>query len=418
VTNWAAYDVALRQRGSLTVWFTETAIAARKAEPRATRGGQPRYSSLAITSALTLRAVFRLALRQTEGLMASLLRLLGLDLAAPDHSTISRRGETLPVSRPRAGSEAVHLLVDSTGLKLCGPGEWLVETHAAKVRRSWRKLHIGVNADTGEIIAAELTSKDVDDGLQVGPLLEQIAGPVASFTGDGAYDRDDVYREVCQRHPDAAVIVPPRSGAVPSAMADSAPTSRDRHLQLIAERGRMGWQRVSGYNWRALMEADIGRYKRVIGDALRSRTKGRQMTEVAIAVASLNRMLELGYRGVKLKTGAGTVAAEADRIGAVRRAIGDEPLLMLDMNAAYDLPDCIDFARAVEPHQIFWLEEPLHWYLQPTDFARLSAATPIPLAHGERELTRFTARDFLSRAASVTCSSTRPAPPASPRPCA
>jgi Transposase DDE domain len=144
---------------------------------------------LAITTALTLRAVFRLALRQTEGLIASLLRLLGLDLAPPDHSTLSRRGETLPVSRPRPGSEPVHLLVDSTGLKLCGPGEWLVEKHAAKVRRSWRKLHIGVDADTGQIIAAELTSKDVDDGSQVGPLLEQIAGPVASFTGDGAYDR-------------------------------------------------------------------------------------------------------------------------------------------------------------------------------------------------------------------------------------
>src|SRR5205807_10462794 len=164
--------------------------------------------------------------------------------------------------------------------------------HAAKVRRCWRKLHIGVDADTGEIIAAELTSKDVDDGSQVGPLLEQIAGPVASFTGDGAYDRDDVYREVCQRHPDAAVIVPPRSSAVPSATAETAPTKRDRHLQLIAERGRMGWQRASGYNWRALVEADIGRYKRVIGDALRSRTKGRQTTEVAIAVASLNRMLK------------------------------------------------------------------------------------------------------------------------------
>src|SRR5205807_2511338 len=154
--------------------------------------------------------------------------------------------------------------------------------HAAKVRRCWRKLHIGVDADTGEIIAAELTSKDVDDGSQVGPLLEQIARPVASFTGDGAYDRDDVYREVCQRHPDAAVIVPPRSGAVPSATAETAPTKRDRHLQLIAERGRMGCQRASGYNWRALVEADIGRYKRVIDDALRSRTKGRQMTEVLI----------------------------------------------------------------------------------------------------------------------------------------
>jgi hypothetical protein len=145
-----------------------------------------------------------------------------------------------------------------------------------------------------EIIAADLTSKDVDDGSPVGPLLEQIARPVASFTGDGAYDRDDVYGEVCQRHPDAAVIVPPRSSAVPSATAETAQTKRDRHLQLIAERGRMGWQRESGYNWRALVEADIGRYKRVIGDTLRSRTEGRQTIEVAIAVASLNRMLELG----------------------------------------------------------------------------------------------------------------------------
>ena len=119
-----------------------------------------------------------------------------------------------------------------------------------------------VDADTGEIIAAELTGKEIDDGSQVGPLPEQIAGPVASVTGDGAYDRDDVYREVCERHPDAAVIVPPRSSAVPSATAETAPTKRDRHLQLIAERGRMGWQRVSGYNWRALVEADIGRYKR------------------------------------------------------------------------------------------------------------------------------------------------------------
>ena len=261
--------------------------APRAAASRATR-------RWAITTALTLRAVFRLALRQTEGLVGSILRLLGLDLAAPDHSTISRRGETVPVSRPRPGSEPVHLLVDSTGLKLYGPGEWLVEKHATRTRPSWRKLHIGVDADTGQIIAAELTSKDVDDGSQVGPLLEQIAGPVASFTGDGAYDRDDVYREVCQRHPDAAVIVPPRSSAVPSATAETAPTKRDRHLQLIAERGRMAWQRASGYNWRALVEADIGRYKRVIGDVLRARTERRQTTEVAIAVTSLNRMLELG----------------------------------------------------------------------------------------------------------------------------
>src|SRR5829696_4024342 len=123
VTNWAAYDAGLRARGSLTVWFTDAAIAAWRAEPRTARGGQPSYSALAITTALTLRAVFHLALRQTEGLIGSLLHLLGLDLAVPDHSTLSRRAETLEVPRPRSGSEPVHLLVDSTGLKLCGAGE-------------------------------------------------------------------------------------------------------------------------------------------------------------------------------------------------------------------------------------------------------------------------------------------------------
>ena len=147
---------------------------------------------------------------------------------------------------------------------------------------------------TGQIVAAELTTHEIDDGSRVGPLLEQVARPVASFTGDGAYDRDDVYSEVTERHPDAAVIVPPRSAAVPSAAAETTPTQRDRHLQLIAERGRMGWQRISGYNWRALVEADIGRFKRVIGDALRSRTERRRTTEVGVAVHVLNRMLELG----------------------------------------------------------------------------------------------------------------------------
>ena len=295
VTNWREYDAALRRRGSLTVWFTDAAIAAWRAAPRVTPGGQPHYSPLAITTALTLRAVFRLALRQTEGLIGSILRLLGLDLAVPDHSTMSRRAETLAVPpRPRSATGPLHLLVDSTGLKLCGAGEWLIEKHGTKKRRSWRKLHIGVDADTGQIVAAEVTTNDVDDGSRVGPLLDQVTDPVASFTGDGAYDRDDVYGAVAGRHPEAAVVAPPRSTAVPSATADTAPTQRDRHLQMIAERGRMGWQKAAGYNRRALVEASISRYKRVIGDALRFRTVSRQATEVAIAVNALNRMLECG----------------------------------------------------------------------------------------------------------------------------
>src|SRR3954468_10721024 len=163
VTNWADYDAGLRARGSLTVWFTAEGVEAWRAEPRTGRGGQPRYSSLAITTTLTLRAVSRLALRQTEGLVGSILQLLGLDLAVPDRSTLSRRAETLEVPRPRCGGcEPVHLIVDSTGLKLCGPGEWLVEKHGARTRRGWRKLHLATDADTGRIVASALTDHDVD----------------------------------------------------------------------------------------------------------------------------------------------------------------------------------------------------------------------------------------------------------------
>jgi hypothetical protein len=197
VTNWAEYDAALRRRGSLTVWFTEEVLAAWRAEPRTTPGGQPSYSALAILTALTLWAVFRLALRQTEGLIGSILRLLGFDLAVPDRSTIGRRATTLKVlPRPRSGTGPLHPLVDSTGLKLGGAGEWLIEKHGTRRRRSWRKLHLGVETCAGPIEAVELTTNDLDDGLQVGPLLDQVTGPIASFTDDGAYDRDDVRRSV------------------------------------------------------------------------------------------------------------------------------------------------------------------------------------------------------------------------------
>jgi transposase len=163
-----------------------------------------------------------------------------------------------------------------------------------KTRRSWRKLHLGVDADTGQIVAAVLTSPDADDAAQVGPLLEQIDGTVASFTGDGAYDQESVYDTVAQRHPDAVVIIPPRSDAVLSETAATTPTQRDDHLQVITEHGRMAWQKASGYTRRARAEAAISRFKRVIGDALRSRTDQRRATEVAIAVCVLNRMLALG----------------------------------------------------------------------------------------------------------------------------
>jgi transposase len=301
VTNWPAYEAGLRQRGSLTVWFTDEAVAAWAAEPRTTPGGQPWYSPLAILTALTVRAVFRLAYRQAEGLIGSIIGLLGLTLRVPDHTTLSRRSATLAVPRPQPnhvgagdGSQSLHLLVDSTGLKLCGAGEWLVEKHGTKTRRSWRKLHLGVDADTGQIVAAALTGKEVDDATQIGPLLDQVTGSLSSVAADGAYDQDGVYADVADLHPDAAVIVPPRSTAVLSDKAATAPTQRDRHLLCIAENDRMAWQKASGYNRRAKVEAAIGRWKQLIGDGLRSRIDERRVTEVNVAVHVLNRMQELG----------------------------------------------------------------------------------------------------------------------------
>jgi transposase len=294
VRNWRQHESGLRRRGSLTIWFTEAAIAVWRATPRTTPGGQPRSSALAIETVLTLRAVFHLPLRQTEGLVGSLIGLLALDLTVPDHSTLSRRAKTLMLAPPMSAIRgSLHLLVDSTGVKLGGPGEWLIEKHGTQRRRAWRKLHLGVDAETGTIVASALTGKEVDDAAQLGPVLDQVKGPVLSVTADGAYDQDGVYAAVAERHPEAAVV-PPRATAVPSASAETAPTPRDRHLQLIAERGRMRWQKASGYNDRALVEAAVSRYKRVIGGRLRSHAVPAQGVETRIAAKVLNRMFEFG----------------------------------------------------------------------------------------------------------------------------
>ena len=295
VMNWREYDAALRNRGSLTIWFTPDAIAGWKAQPRTTPGGQRHYSDLAIETALTLRAVFRLALRQSEGLIASIMGLLEIDLPIPDHTTLSRRACGLPIcTSPRIGTGELHLIVDSTGLKLRGAGEWLFEKHGTTKRRSWRKLHIGIDGDSGEIVAFDLTNKDVDDASHVEPLLDQLADAPASFIADGAYDRTTALDAVITRNPNARFIVPPCKGAVPGPTVAIAPTQRDLHVLAIDAGGRAKWQKASGYNKRSKVEATMSRYKRVIGDTLKSRDDDRRVTEVAIAVKSLNRMRDLG----------------------------------------------------------------------------------------------------------------------------
>jgi hypothetical protein len=204
VTNWPDYDAALVRRGSLTLWVTEEALAAWHAPVTGKRGGQPVYSDVAIETGLALRVVFHQPLRQTEGAMRSIIGLLGLDLPIPDHTTFSRRGGGLTVLPQRIErNEPLHLLVDSTGVKIYGEGEWRDQKHGVRSRPRWRKLHLAVDAGTQEIAAVELTPDDVGDVSALPDLLDQIESPIGSMTADGAYDSETVYDEVLHRHPAA-----------------------------------------------------------------------------------------------------------------------------------------------------------------------------------------------------------------------
>jgi hypothetical protein len=292
VTNWPDYDAALIRRGALTVWFTDEAIAEWRAPATGRRGGQPIYSALAIETALTIRLVFHQPLRQTEGLLRSIADVLGLDIAIPDHTTLSRRGVGMTVPpRDIHRTEPLHLVVDSTGLKIYGEGECLDAKRGSRSRRRWRKLHIGINAETLDVVVAELTPDDVGDVSAVPDLLEQIDSRVVSLTADGAYDVEAVYDAMAERHPGAAVIVPPRATAVTN---ETAPSERDRHIAMIAQHGRIGWQRRSGYNRRSLIETSIYRYKTIIGRRLCARSLPNQRTETKIGCNALNRMTRLG----------------------------------------------------------------------------------------------------------------------------
>ena len=251
---------------------------------------------------LRLRLVFHLALRQAEGFARSVLALLGLDLAVPDHTTLSRRGRAFAGRQPRvrAGAGPVHLVLDSTGLELFGQGRWCAAKHG-RLRRRWLKLHLGVDATTGEIAAHVLTGGDENDAAQVPALLRQPEGTLASLTADGAYDRDPVYQAAATLQPGLPieVVIPPRADAVLSTADPDGQTPRDRHIQLVeprgspcmAERGRVGWQRATGYGLRNQAETAMGRTKHLVGPKLRARGRPAQHGEVALAIQVLNRMI-------------------------------------------------------------------------------------------------------------------------------
>jgi len=241
-----------------------------------------------------LRTAFKLALRQTEGLMTSVLTLMGLTLAAPDHTTVSRRAVALRVIQPaQVPPGPLHAFIDSTGLQVYGAGQWLEAKHGVKSHRTWRKLHLALDAANGMIVAQTLTDQDADDPSQVGPRLDQIDDPTVQVTADGAYDGAPTYQTIAAHGDEIKVVIPPRSTAVPSG-EPGPPTQRDRHLAMIAEQGRLTWQATTGYGQRSLVETTLDRYKTLIGPRLRARGFAAQQTGAAVGVAVLNRMLAAG----------------------------------------------------------------------------------------------------------------------------
>lgn len=296
VRNWRSYNESLCRRGDVTLWLDEAAVAGWSAPPSGRPGGQPRYSDLAILTVLTLRAVFQLALRQAEGFTRSLVRLMGLSLAVPDYSTLSRRGSKLHVLKvPRPKDGPLHLVIDSTGLKFSGSGPWHETKHGGtKKRRQWKKLHLAVDAG-GFIISSELTGSDTHDAPVGQALIDRMEEQVASFRADGAYDTRAVYEALhAVGTPELDIAIPPRQSASCCGSTEGAWRQREAALQRIEEVGRRQWRKEAGANQQARAENAMYRYKQIIGGNLRARAPDQQQVEARIGVMVMNKMTRLG----------------------------------------------------------------------------------------------------------------------------
>ncbi len=292
VANWAKYDQGLVRRGDITLWLSPDVIAAWNPAPGGRRGGQQRYSDLAIETALTLRLVFNLPLRQTEGFLRSVLALMGADLEAPDHTTLSRRSQRLGIRFHRVPvGEPVHLIVDSTGLSIVGEGEWAAAKRGGKGKQGWKKLHLGVDR-AGVIVAEVLTAGNADDAATALRLIDAVEGVISNLTADAACDSIGIYDAARSRS--AKVVVPPTKAATRPRRRKAWSTARDRTIKRVREIGRRRWKKESGYHCRGTVENAFFRYKSIIGDRLRARRPEAQETEASLGCNILNRMIELG----------------------------------------------------------------------------------------------------------------------------
>ena len=289
--NWPEYEQALVRRGDVTLWLSAEAMDAWRPAPSGRPGGPRKFSDVSIMTALMLRLVFRLPLRQTEGFLRSVLALMRTDLEAPDHTTRSRRSQHLDLALDRIPAQRpVHLIVDSTGLSIVGEGEWAAVQHGTRGTRGWKKLHFGVDR-SGVIVAQAVTEPTADDATTGISLIEQVDGDIASVTADAAYDTIAFYEAAWARG--ARVVVPPAKTASVSRRRPRS-GARDRTITRVKRLGRRRWKKASGYQRQARVENAVFRYKSIIGDGLRARTPGGRQTETLLACNVLNRMTELG----------------------------------------------------------------------------------------------------------------------------
>jgi len=294
VRNWKQYNEALVRRGSLTLWVDQAALEAWRYRGPTQRGAQFQYSDPAIECLLTLRAVYHLPLRATEGFARSVFELMAVDLPVPDYSTLCRRAEMVRITLPKRATGPLHLVLDSTGLKVYGEGEWKVRRHGYSKRRTWLKLHLAVDPETHEIQAAVVSEPGVTDEEAVPALLDQVQEPISGAGADGAYDRRTVY-EALERRGARAVIPPRRDAKIQKHSNTAGPRlARDENLRRIRQVGRRAWKEESGYHRRSLAETAVFRLKTIFGAGVSSRKDGRRATEVGVRCRAMNIMTHRG----------------------------------------------------------------------------------------------------------------------------
>jgi hypothetical protein len=296
VKNWPEYNKSLVKRGNVTIWFNESSIARweNTQQEKARRGRPQKYTDFAIECTLTFRGLYRLPLRAAQGFLEGLINLLGLKISSPDYTTLSRRAKLLEIDLgiSRKSGENIDIVIDSTGLKVYGEGEWKMRVHGKQKRRTWRKLHITMDPVSHQTISMELTVSNVHDSVMLPSLLSS-QKDILNVYADGAYGYEKCFDAIDRIGAKAIIAI--RGGTALAKKPTSGLKQRNRIVkEMWACGGRYEWQKKSGYHRRSLVENQMYRYKTIFGEKLQSRNFMNQFTEAKIKLSVLNRMTSLG----------------------------------------------------------------------------------------------------------------------------